>query len=65
MATGTLPGNGEMREDRFGARLLEVGFADIKTLARECANHTGWARTTIPQLAPVLISEPFWSFWRN
>jgi hypothetical protein len=32
-------------------------------LANECANHTGWARTTIPELAPVLIGAPFWSFW--
>jgi hypothetical protein len=27
------------------------------------AGRRGPALTTIPQLAPVLVGEPFWSFW--
>lgn len=71
-------------EDRFGARLLQVGFAWISLLVTrparsiehaqriaaehygfcsECADHTGLARTTIPEIAPVLVNAPIWSFW--
>jgi hypothetical protein len=68
-------------EDRFGARLLEVGFADIRLLVTRppqtleaawpiAAEHFAFSdeagRTGlrgVTQIAPALVSNPFWHFW--
>ena len=60
-------------EARFGARLLEVGFAEIRllverppdsiTAAQAVGGHTGQALTTIAEIAPALVNAPIWSFW--
>lgn len=66
-------------EERFGARLLEVGFADIRLLVerpprclaaaeRVAAEHfvfcdTPGGMTDIASIAASLVSAPIWSFW--
>jgi uncharacterized protein DUF4253 len=47
-------------EDRFGARLLEVGFADIRLVVSRPPRTLDEA---LPTAAEQVAGNPFWDFW--
>jgi hypothetical protein len=67
-------------EDRFGARVIDVGYADLRLFVerpprtleaaqRVAAEHVFLASDcldgcrSIPDLAPLLVNAPIWTFW--
>lgn len=66
-------------EDRFGARLVEIGFDELRLLVERpprtleaaqaiAAEHFAFADESsglnrISRIAPHLVGQPFWSFW--
>src|ERR1700722_3293886 len=77
---GTLPAILRSWEDRFGARVIDVGYADLRLFVerpprtleaaqRVAAEHVFLASDcldgcrSIPDLAPLLVNAPIWTFW--